>query len=345
MAGSAKLLKTLIGWLGPLAVGVASVLGALTLLEVGLRLSGSFEPRPRLFPGDIEVVPDPFSDPFVGWKLEPDARIPERQAEYSVTYRTNPQGFRSPYDFSRPKTKRRIAFLGDSFTFGSGVADDETFAALIDAELPETQVFNYGIGAFGIDQMWMTLRHYALRSEPDVVVVAFIRSDLERSLTAYRNGHIWRWKPTFTLDGGELRPLTAADRPAAWWWNPTRGLRLAELWRRTDATLTLKHAWTRHWRLNRALFEAMKADCDAAAVPLVVVHLPVNRRHAFPIFEGEMDSLGIVARDLAPIFPADGDKLFYRLDHHFNRGGHRLAANLVLDLLADEALLGEARSR
>jgi len=333
--------NVLIKRLAPLAVGCLSILGVLGLAEVGFRLVGSYEPKPQLFPGDVQTEADPYADPHVGWKLEPSARIPEQQAEYSVIYQTNPQGFRSPYDFEQPKSERRIAFLGDSFTFGSGVADGETFVALIDEALRGAEVFNYGIGAFGIDQMWMTLRHYALKHEPDLVVLAFIRNDIERSMTAYRDGHIWRSKPTFTLDGGALRPLTAEDRPTSWWWRASRRLRLAELWRRTDASISRTHPWARHWRLNRALLAAMKAECDLAGVPFVVVHLPVNRRHDFPIIESEMAALGIPARDLAPLFPAESDALFYAQDHHFTVEGHRLTAELLLDFLGDEMLLAE----
>lgn len=334
-------MNVLIKRLAPVAVGCVSILAVLGLAEVGFRLWGSYEPSPRLFPGEIQTEDDPYADPLIGWKLQPSARIPEHQAEYSVTYQTNPQGFRSPYDFAQPKTERRIAFVGDSFTFGSGVADDETFVALVDEALPGTQVFNYGIGAFGIDQMWMTLRHYALKHEPDAVVLAFIRSDLERSMTAFRDGHIWRSKPTFTLDGGKLRRLTAEDRPTGLWWRALRRLRLMELWRRTDASLSRSRPWARHWRLNGALLAAMKADCDAAGVPFLVVHLPVNRRHDFPLLESGMASLGIPARDLAPLFPRESDALFYPIDHHFTAQGHRLTARLLIEFLADQELLAE----
>src|SRR5262249_49458840 len=55
----------------------------------------------------------------------------------------NQYGFRGP---ERPAEARRsILLLGDSFTFGSGVNDDETFASRLGRALgPEVQVWNGG---------------------------------------------------------------------------------------------------------------------------------------------------------------------------------------------------------
>ena len=65
---------------------------------------------------------------------------------------------------------------------------------------------------FGLDQMWMSVRHQALPLKPRLVIVAFIDEDLDRSLTAYRQWEGFN-KPTFELEGGILRPQNAHDRP------------------------------------------------------------------------------------------------------------------------------------
>lgn len=71
----------------------------------------------------------------------------------TATYQSNSQGFRSSREFDENFDGRRIAFLGDSFTFGWGVEENETFAALLESKLEHTRSYNFGIRGFGVDQM------------------------------------------------------------------------------------------------------------------------------------------------------------------------------------------------
>lgn len=256
-----------------------------------------------------------------------------------MSYTCNPQGFRSRRDFSEPVSGRRIALLGDSYTFGSGVEDDETFAALLESRLEDTRCDNFGIGAFGIDQMWLALRHYALPLEPDLVILSFVRPDLDRSLSSYRKDHVWRWKPAFRLVDGRLVPMTMDNRPGPIRRFVHRHSRLYRQWRKLENTLSRRFALGYRWRLNRALFEAVRDECRAAAVPLVVVHIPINRRRPAPMFRREFADMGIEYLDLGSRLPADGDALYYPRDRHFNAAGHRFAAEAIYRFLAARNLV------
>lgn len=322
-----------------------SLILSLLVIEGLVRLSGSYRPDPPLYPGEREAVVDAGFDRHTGWKLPPSAEIPEsRPGEFSVIYRSNAQGFRSPHDFDAPKTGRRIALLGDSYTFGSGVPYGDTFAARLEAALPDTEVFNFGVGGWGIDQMWMALRHHALPREPDLVLVAFIRQDFNRSLSAYRLGHAWLEKPTFRWRNGELRRLTAADRPPPAWRAIVRESRLIEVLRRVDISLTRRQPWTYRWRLNRAIFAAMQEDAAAAGVPLAAVHLPTNNRRPVPYLEAEFQRLGIPFLDVTPLLPAEADPLYYPVDRHFTAAGHALVAGALVELV-DRLGVGSGRDQ
>lgn len=304
---------------------VASVCAA----ELLLALFGGEIYAPPLFPGDMEVVADGTVDARIGWKLPPSTTLPETTEDYSVVYHSNRQGFRSAHDFDAPSPGARIAFLGDSYTFGSGVSDGETFAERVERSLADVQCDNYGIGGFGIDQMWQTLRHEVLPRRPSQVVLAFIRYDLDRSLTAYRLGHLWREKPTFHLVGDRLVRTTTSNRPSA----PERWLlqhsRLYRLWLRAESSLELRHPIGYRWRLNRALFAAIRDDCAAAGVPLLVVHVPVNRRSAAPLYGRELARLGIEYLDLQPLLPTAADALYFPHDRHWTAAGHAFAAEAI----------------
>jgi len=306
---------------------------ALLLAEGLLALWGGEIYDPPLFPGDVEPVHDDVADPWIGWKLSPRAAIREANGEYQVTYHSNRQGFRSKRDFVPGVSHKVIAFLGDSYTFGSGVEDDQTFADLVERQLDDTWSYNFGIGGFGVDQMWMTLRHYALPLHPDLVVVSFIRNDLDRSLSAYRLGNAWHEKPTFRLVDGRLVPMTVDNRPPAlarWFYRESR---LYRLWRRAESSLSLRYPIGYRWRLNRALFAAIRDDCRKAHVPLVVVFIPANRLSSAPLYQQEFAALGIEYLDLQPLLPADSSSFYYPRDRHWTAAGHRFAANAISSFL------------
>lgn len=325
-----------------LLLAVAATLATLGVIEVGLALLGAATPNPPIYPGERAAADAPSVDPRIGWKLPPLRSITESTPAYSVSYRSNRQGFRSRRDFARPTRKRRIAFLGDSYTMGSGVEDEETFAHLIQQRLRKTQSYNFGIGGFGVDQMWQTLRHYALDVEPDLVVLSFIRPNLPRALSAYRMGHDWLAKPVFRLAGGELEPMTPDDRPGALRRFVGRHSRLLEIGRRVQYSISRNYPVGYTWRLNRALFENVRDDCRAAGAPLVVVHIPVNRRHPAPMFERQFADMGIPFLDLGPHLPPDADRLYHRLDPHLNAAGHRWVADTLTAFLVER---GYARPR
>jgi len=326
------------------AVAVAaSTALALVLAEGLLRLSQSEIYPVPLYPGDVAAERDRTYDAAIGWKLPPGETIHEITADYDVTYVANAQGFRSRYDFAAPSTARRIAFLGDSFTFGSGVREEETFVALVERELDRSvtegalateervslEALNYGIGGFGIDQMGLALEHEALRWRADFVVLSFIRQDLARSLSSYRKGHVWLEKPAFHLEEGILVRTTAANRPgplASWW---RQDLRLGRLARKTVDALADRWPIGERWRLNRALFARIRDTCAAAGVPLLVVHLPVNPQARAPLYASEFAQLGIDFLDLAPLLPAAAEDLYFPHDHHLTSAGHRFAGEAI----------------
>src|SRR5262245_27706212 len=60
--------------------------------------------------------------------LTPNLDVTHVSVEFSKRIRTNALGYRRVSDDSRAAD---VIFLGDSFTFGHGVADEETFASIV----------------------------------------------------------------------------------------------------------------------------------------------------------------------------------------------------------------------
>ena len=84
------------------------------------------------------AAPDPYGfdapDPRLGWRLAPGVDVrSSKPGSYDVRVGSNPQGLRGsrPASLAPSPGVVRVAIFGDSQTFGEGVGDDETFAAVL----------------------------------------------------------------------------------------------------------------------------------------------------------------------------------------------------------------------
>jgi hypothetical protein len=328
--------RRLVRWILKPAMAVAAIAVVLTLGEGIMRVSGVRLPSPPIYPGDHEAVRNAHADPVLGWRCQPETEATDHRKGFSVIYRTNRQGFRGPRDFDPEPGFRRVAFVGDSFTFGTAVEDEQTFVRLVEERLADVRSLNFGLPAFGIDQMWAALRHFALRFGPDLVVLSFILDDLERSFQAYHWLGGWMEKPTFTLDGGRLVPLTIQNRPGALWRWVSQELRLYRAWLGFERKVMKSWGFGPTWRLNRAIIEAARDDCRKAGVPFLVMYIPLRSwPHRVPMFEQEFREMGVTLLDLSVHLPADRSNLWFQDDAHFTAAGHRFAAENLARFVAE----------
>ena len=77
--------------------------------------------------------------------------------------------------------------LGDSYTFGDQVSDNETYPYYLLQMLPNTEVINFGIHGYGNDQMLLYLKEEGVKYSPDVVILGFVGDDMNRNLLEFRD--------------------------------------------------------------------------------------------------------------------------------------------------------------
>jgi len=83
----------------------------------------------------------------------------------------------------------RIAFIGDSVTFGVAVPFKKTYPEIIETCLNRMQsrykikVFNYGTPAYSIKEMSATLRYRVNDINPDMVIIGIILDDFDSNRT------------------------------------------------------------------------------------------------------------------------------------------------------------------
>lgn len=164
----------------------------------------STDPRARYFVHDDEL----------GWVVGSSRRAAARRRTDSI-YASSVEGLRASRRgerLSEVPAARRVALVGDSYTFGLEVPFEHTWGYHLENMLGEgVQVLNFGVDGYGPDQMLLRYRRDVVEWEPDVVVLTFVPHDLERTVVVYpmiaMGWYGYLVKPRFTLEDGSLRLL------------------------------------------------------------------------------------------------------------------------------------------
>jgi hypothetical protein len=313
----------------------ASLAVALGAGEIALRFFPQFDPQPEAYVGGEASSPHQYlvPDAELGWVMIPDHEFVHATDEYRVTYRSNAQGFRDQRRRPPAPDDRVVAIVGDSFSFGYGVAFEDTFGAILETRLPHTQVYNFALPGYGIDQMWLSERKRALARKPALLIVAFISDDFSRSLTAHRY-NMGLNKPAFELDHGRLREESPERMPPAWLWYVPNHSRLWAGVRQLMRLVGHRYPVGEWWDLNRALLDAIRADANAAGTRVLFVYLFTQKPRPFPALLDYMRETSAGFVDLGDA-PTPGP-LTFPSDMHPNPDGHRYIAESILAWIARE---------
>jgi len=142
-------------------------------------------------------------DELLGWANVPRVTLPSMYGT-STSVSITDRGFRGKVDFVNPVPDgvMRIVCSGDSFTFGYGVGDEDTWCARI-GRVPGFESVNMGQGGYGVDQMYLW---YARDGTFDhhIVLFAFIGDDFERARSPR---FIIFDKPMLDLSGDSIAPI------------------------------------------------------------------------------------------------------------------------------------------
>jgi lysophospholipase L1-like esterase len=205
---------------------IAGVLGiglALALVEVWARFNPSVKSL-GLYEGRyMESDKGKFYryDRLLGWSGIPWADADYEWADCLCRVRQNRFGFRGPdYDFTRT-SKKRIAVLGDSLTWGFGVDNSELFTHFMErkSKIP-IEVLNLAVSGYGTDQELLVWRSMGYKWQPDVVLlVVTVANDFQDIRDKVGYGH---HKPLFVWSDKKRLELLNVPVPApqAPWYTP-----------------------------------------------------------------------------------------------------------------------------
>ena len=150
-------------------------------------------------------------DPLLGWVLGRARR------SANGLYASSAEGVRSaaPGESAASRAGRRVALVGDSFTFGLDVTYEQSWGHRLERALgPDARVLNFGVEAYGIDQAYLRYLRDARPWRPEVVILGVIDHDLYRSMAVYFFLSFPGWdypfaKPRFALASGSPKLLNA----------------------------------------------------------------------------------------------------------------------------------------
>jgi len=244
--------QTRLGFAAAAALNVVSVVLALASAEVVIRVMSVPAPVGRAFAGRV-LLPKSWSnvaarerailaraetsgsylvfDEQLGWSIgrnrtsrdpyrryRPDS-LRERGAADVEIYHSGPEGIRTRTPGASMGTRRpahRIALVGDSFTFGLEVKYEDTWGSRLETALgSDTQVINFGVDGYGVDQILLRYQRDVVPWHPDIVIFGMIDDDLRRSMCVYAFlcfqtfGEIPFPKPRFVVTQAGPRQLNA----------------------------------------------------------------------------------------------------------------------------------------
>jgi hypothetical protein len=149
-------------------------------------------------------------DAELGWTIRPGGRTADGR------YEANAQAARARqdvvYETTVPPGRRRVIAVGDSFTHGDGVTNEQTWAYRLERIRGDLEVVNFGVPGYGTDQAFLRWRRDAAPLRADFAVLGIWPENMCRNLNLVRYflqpGAGFSGKPRFlvTADGG-LDPI------------------------------------------------------------------------------------------------------------------------------------------
>jgi hypothetical protein len=115
------------------------------------------------------------------------------RAHGNISINTDSLGLRSPVPARTYGNKQageyRLAFVGDSVTFGVGVATGKTYPEIVEKSLNHLQphcqvaVFNFAVSSYSVKEMTNTLKYRVPEVNPDLVVMGIVIDDFDTDRT------------------------------------------------------------------------------------------------------------------------------------------------------------------
>ncbi|RMF05841.1 MAG: hypothetical protein D6768_00445 [Chloroflexi bacterium] len=178
----------------------ATLLLTLAVVEVALRwlMPVDYRPPASELPNVArDIIYQKSSVPGLDYELVPNMDTTAHGARVKI----NSAGMRDDEpDPALPK----IVVLGDSFSFGFQLEQDESFPARLDAALDTADVLNLAVAGYAMKDYVAVLKNKGLAWQPEVIIVGYVLNDPEteaiQQIPAYfRQADWWQYSHVLRL--------------------------------------------------------------------------------------------------------------------------------------------------
>lgn len=302
--------------------------------------------------------------PVYGLAMTPGLRGYMKEPEYMVSFSLNSLGFRDKeHSRHKPADTYRIIGLGDSFSWGAGVEERDTFFRRMERSLNNRdygdmryEVFNWGVSAWGTAQELLCLQHEALLYDPDLVIIQYYTgNDMMENLYSA----LFRLDNDGRLIGGfkyGRQKITAIKRIAdrlpfyrtitqhSYLLNFIRIRLLALVNKKEVRDISAKLPADQLGygiRLTKALLEEAFLTAAKNGINMAVVVIPavseVDSESPERLMIAEVcRAHHVVLLDLTGVFTRENASLiYYKIDRHLTPYGHKVVAESVEKFLKE----------
>ena len=283
-------------------------------------------------------------DSSKGWVSKPN--LSNMKVFDGKILNTNSKGLRgkNEYLYAKDRDKVRILIIGDSFTFGDEVSDNETYSYYLQEMIPNAEIINFGMHGYGHDQILILLKEEGIKYEPDIIILGFISADMSRNLLNFRDYA----KPKFVLDKNELRltrtRIPTPEETVKWDWVRPRIVDIVSLIHYRLRKFSGLYVNEKNEITTAILNEIIKV-ADSINATSIFVYLPFGSE----IFDSTIltpsenyffamckTNVGVTCFSALPRFAEKMTKgVTFKKQGHWSPAGHLAAAEAIMRHLGD----------
>ena len=144
-------------------------------------------------------------DPELGWIRKPNTFHNEISKRGTTKWTTDLKGARTNPGFESSSSK--ISCYGDSFVFSRQVNDNETWEYHL-SKMLKTNVQNFGVGNYSIDQALIRLERNFPKNQTEIVILGVVPDTISRIVSMWKHyceyGNTFGFKPRYILKNDNL---------------------------------------------------------------------------------------------------------------------------------------------
>ena len=290
--------------------------------------------------GNIHV-----KDNYLGWKLKPDSSGRHvAKGIFDVIYEIDHDGFRKINNTNGPDFS--IYFFGDSFTFGHGVSNNDTFSNIIKEKFlkDKVDIYNAGVNGYGTVQMFQHFLNIENQiKKGDLIIFTPIAADISRNIKDFYFPYFYVFSnfiqfenyPYF--DNGVIRPYKLESTT----YNKLKLLAFYAPYTK-DYWFSINKKFisdTRKESMDMMKIIQYKTEMLGGKFILLFLPEPIEcQRRKY-----NEDVSGFSYFDIMSFFPSQKTELdkikFSEGDGHWNAYGHEMAAKAIVETLINNNII------